>query len=178
MFSTGVPSEQFRGSASCLWKMNLVCIYQKHDRILKSCARNIRLKFLIEFFTVCMNNFRDWFQVKTLFFFFREHPDFGIKIGVFSRLRPANSNNFEKLDHPGIRQSNYRTGAPQASGMFHWGSAPPKRLKTTALSNFEKPLIFFLLFLSVLNFVHTIVEADFERPLDNFERPFRFLETP
>ena len=73
-------------------------------------------------------------------FFFREHPDFGTKIGVFSRLRSANSNNFEKwptrvqkLDHPGIRQSNYRTEAPQASGMFHWGSAPPKRLKTTAL---------------------------------------------
>ena len=74
------------------------------------------------------------------FFFFREHPDFGTKIGVFSRLRPANSNNFEKwptrvqkLDHSGIRQSNYRTGAPQTSGMFHWGSAPPKRLKTTAV---------------------------------------------
>ena len=50
-FSTGVPSEQFRGSASCLWKMNFVCVYQKHDPILKSCARNIRLKFLIEFFT-------------------------------------------------------------------------------------------------------------------------------
>ena len=40
-------------------------------------------------------------------FFFREHPDFGTKIGIFSRLRPANSNNFEKwptrvqkLDHP------------------------------------------------------------------------------
>ena len=76
-------------------------------------------------------------------FFFREHPDFGMKIGVFSRLRPANSNNFEKwptrvqkLLHPGIRQSNYRTGAPQASGMFHWGSAPPKRLKTTGLNEF------------------------------------------
>ena len=73
------------------------------------------------------------------FFFFREHPDFKTKIGVFSWLRPANSNNFEKwptrvqkLDHSGIRQSNYRTGASQASGMFHWGSAPPKRLKTTA----------------------------------------------
>ena len=50
-FSTGVPSEQFRGSASCLWKINFVCVYQKHDPILKSCARNIRLKFLIEFFT-------------------------------------------------------------------------------------------------------------------------------
>ena len=36
------------------------------------------------------------------------------------------------------------------------------------LSNFERPLIFFLLFLSVLSFVYTIVEADFERPLDNF----------
>ena len=46
------------------------------------------------------------------------------------------------------------------------------------LSNFERPLIFFLLFLSVLIFVYTIVEADFERPLDNFERPFRFLKTP
>ena len=46
------------------------------------------------------------------------------------------------------------------------------------LSNFEKPLIFFLLFLSILSFVYTIVEADFERPLDNFERPFRFLKTP
>ena len=45
------------------------------------------------------------------------------------------------------------------------------------LSNFERPLIFFLLFLSVLSFVYTIV-ADFERPLDNFERPFRFLKTP
>ena len=45
-------------------------------------------------------------------------------------------------------------------------------------SNFEIPLIFFLLFLSVLSFVYTIVEADFERPLDNFERPFRFLKTP
>ena len=39
------------------------------------------------------------------------------------------------------------------------------------LSNFEKPLIFFLLFLSILSFVYTIVEAD-------FERPFRFLKTP
>ena len=39
------------------------------------------------------------------------------------------------------------------------------------LSNFEQPLIFFLLFLSVLIFVYTIVEAD-------FERPFRFLKTP
>ena len=73
-FSTGVPrnhrvlSEQFRGSASCLWKMNFVCVYQKHDPILKSCARNIRLKFLIEFFTVCINNFRDRFRVKTFFF--------------------------------------------------------------------------------------------------------------
>ena len=46
------------------------------------------------------------------------------------------------------------------------------------LRNFERPLIFFLLFLSVLIFVYTIVEADFERPLDNFERPFRFLKTP
>ena len=65
-----------------------------------------------------------------------------MKIGVFSRLRPTNLNNFEKwptrvqkLDHPGIRQSNYRTGAPQASGMFHWGSTPPKRLKTTDLNS-------------------------------------------
>ena len=56
-------------------------------------------------------NFGDRFQVKTFFFFFfREHPDFGTKIGIFSRLRPANSNNFEKwptrvqkLDHPGLR---------------------------------------------------------------------------
>ena len=55
-------------------------------------------------------NFGDRFQVKTFFFFFfREHPDFGTKIGIFSRLRPANSNNFEKwptrvqkLDHPGL----------------------------------------------------------------------------
>ena len=46
------------------------------------------------------------------------------------------------------------------------------------LSHFEKPLIFFLLFLSILSFVYIIVEADFERPLDNFERPFRFLKTP
>ena len=65
-----------------------------------------------------------------------------MKIGVFNRLRSANSNNFEKwptkvqnLDHLGIRQSNYCTGAPQASVMFHWGSAPPKRLKTTELDN-------------------------------------------
>ena len=50
-FSTGVLSELFRGSASCLWKMNFVCVYQKQDPILKSCARNIKLKFLIEFFT-------------------------------------------------------------------------------------------------------------------------------
>ena len=28
-------------------------------------------------------------------------------------------------------KSNYCTGVPQASGMFHWGSASPKRLKTT-----------------------------------------------
>ena len=47
-----------------------------------------------------------------------------------------------------------------------------------SLSNFERPLIFFLLFLTVLSFVYTIVEAVFERPLDNFERPFRFLKTP
>ena len=57
-------------------------------------------------------NFGDRFQVKTFFFFFfffREHPDFGTKIGIFSRLRPANSNNFEKwptrvqkLHHPVI----------------------------------------------------------------------------
>ena len=46
------------------------------------------------------------------------------------------------------------------------------------LSNFERPLIFFLLFLSVLSFVYIIVEADFERSLDNFERPFRFLKMP
>ena len=46
------------------------------------------------------------------------------------------------------------------------------------LSNFERPLIFFLMFLSVLSFVYTIVEADFERPLDNFEKPFRFLKSP
>ena len=39
--------------------------------------------------------------------FFGERYDFGTKISVFSRLRPANSNNFEKwptrvqkLDHP------------------------------------------------------------------------------
>ena len=56
-FSTGVPrnprvpSEQFRGSASCLWKINFVCVYQKHDPILKSFTKNIRLKFFIEFFT-------------------------------------------------------------------------------------------------------------------------------
>ena len=58
-------------------------------------------------------NFGDRFQVKTFFFFFfffREHPDFGTKIEIFSRLRPANSNNFEKwptrvqkLDHPELR---------------------------------------------------------------------------
>ena len=55
-------------------------------------------------------NFGDRFQVKTFFFFFfGEHPDFGTKIGIFSRLRPANSNNFEKwptrvqkLDHPDL----------------------------------------------------------------------------
>ena len=47
-----------------------------------------------------------------------------------------------------------------------------------SLSNFETPLIFFLLFLSVLSFVCTIVEADFERQLNNFERPFLFLKTP
>ena len=42
-------------------------------------------------------------------FFFEEHPDFETKISVFSRLRPANSNNFEKwptrvekLDHPDL----------------------------------------------------------------------------
>ena len=39
----------------------------------------------------------------------------------------------QKLDHSGIKQSNYRTGAPQASGMFHWNSSPPKRLKTIGL---------------------------------------------
>ena len=56
-------------------------------------------------------NFGDRFQVKTFFFFFREHPDFGTKIGIFSRLRPANSNNFEKwptrvqkLDHPALEE--------------------------------------------------------------------------
>ena len=57
-------------------------------------------------------NFGDRFQVKTFFFFFfREHPDFGTKIGIFSRLRPANSNNFEKwptrvqkLDHPALAE--------------------------------------------------------------------------
>ena len=80
-------------------------------------------------------NFRDRFQLKTFlfflentlilgpkyefqrsipveylfFFFFREHPDFETKISVFSRLRRANSNNFEKwptrvekLDHPDL----------------------------------------------------------------------------
>ena len=48
--------------------------------------------------------------IEDLFFFFREHPDFGTKIGVFSRLSPANSNNFKKwptrvhkLDHPGLK---------------------------------------------------------------------------
>ena len=53
-------------------------------------------------------NFVDRFQLKT-FFFFREHPDFETKISVFSRLRRANSNNFEKwptrvkkLDHPDL----------------------------------------------------------------------------
>ena len=46
------------------------------------------------------------------------------------------------------------------------------------LSDFERPLIFFLLFLSILSFVYTIVEADFDRPLNNFERPFRLLKTP
>ena len=35
-----------RGSASCLWKMNFVCVYQKHDTILKSFARNIRLNII------------------------------------------------------------------------------------------------------------------------------------
>ena len=39
------------------------------------------------------------------------------------------------------------------------------------LSNFERPLIFFPI-------VYTIVEADFDRPLDNFERLFWFLKTP
>ena len=46
------------------------------------------------------------------------------------------------------------------------------------LSNFERLLIFFLLYLSILRFVYTVAEADFERPLDNFERPFRFLKMP
>ena len=47
--------------------------------------------------------------IEDLFFFFREHPEFGTKISVFSQLRPANSNNFEKwptrvqkLDHPDV----------------------------------------------------------------------------
>ena len=39
-----------QGSTGCLWKMNFVCVYQKHDSILKSLARNIKLKFFIEFF--------------------------------------------------------------------------------------------------------------------------------
>ena len=46
------------------------------------------------------------------------------------------------------------------------------------LSNFKRLLIFFLLFLNILRFVYTVVEADFERPLDNFERPFWFLKMP
>ena len=43
------------------------------------------------------------------FFFFGERYDFGTKIGISSRLRPASSNNFEKwptrvqkLDHPDV----------------------------------------------------------------------------
>ena len=31
---------------------------------------------------------------------------------------------------------------------------------------------------SVLSFVYTIVEAAFERPLENFDRPFWFLKSP
>ena len=33
-----------------------------------------------------------------------------------------------------IRQLNHCTGVPQTIGMFPWGSAPSKRLKTTGLS--------------------------------------------
>ena len=32
-----------------------------------------------------------------------------------------------------LRQLNYCSGGPRASEMFRWGSAPAKRLKTTAL---------------------------------------------
>ena len=35
----------------------------------------------------------------------------------------------QKLVYPGIRQSNYRTGAPQASGMFHWGFRSTKKVE-------------------------------------------------
>ena len=58
--------------------------------------------------------FRPIEDLYLLFFFFREHPEFGTKISVFSRLRPANSNNFEKwptrvekLDHPSLGISPY-----------------------------------------------------------------------
>ena len=42
------------------------------------------------------------------------------------------------------------------------------------LSNFERAPIFNNVKHSFLHFV----EADFERPLDNLGRPFRFLKTP
>ena len=37
-----------------------------------------------------------------------------------------------------IRQMNYCTGVPGVTGRFSWGSAPAKRLKTTALVTCDK----------------------------------------
>ena len=34
-----------------------------------------------------------------------------------------------------IKQMNYCTGVPRATGMFSWGSAPAKRLKITVLGS-------------------------------------------
>ena len=48
-FQLWQPSSTRNEHNCCLWKMNFVCVCQKHDPILKSCARNTRLKFPIEF---------------------------------------------------------------------------------------------------------------------------------